>query len=136
MTYISKLDRISPENHELYQEWTERYRHPKILERQNDGLQTLIADPSPNKLMPPELQLGLIKGQTPEDLRRLFCPDYVPRAVLRTVLSASSSMVARAPSSGVRASLCRCATPRTAKACSSRSTACYPPGASVAFLVV
>jgi len=29
MAYISKLDRISPESHELYQEWTERYRNPK-----------------------------------------------------------------------------------------------------------
>jgi hypothetical protein len=48
---------------------------PEILERQKDGLQRLIADPSPNKLMPPELQLGLIKGETPEDLRRLFCPE-------------------------------------------------------------
>jgi hypothetical protein len=59
MTYISKLHRISPQSRELYHEWTEEIPPPEILERQKDGLQTLIADPSPNKLMPPELQLGL-----------------------------------------------------------------------------
>jgi len=52
MAYISKLDRISSESRELYQEWTE-IRHPKILERHKDGVKTLIPDPSPNKLMPP-----------------------------------------------------------------------------------
>ena len=52
MAYISKLDTVSPESRELYQEWTE-IAPPEILERQKDGLQTLIADPSPNKLMPP-----------------------------------------------------------------------------------
>ena len=130
MAYISKLDTVSPESRELYQEWTE-IAPPEILERQKDGVQTLIADLPPTSSCR-QLQLGLIKGETPEDLRRLFCPDYVPR----TVLSASSGMVARAlSSSGVWASLCRCATPRTAKVCTGRSTACHPPGASGAFLV-
>ncbi len=52
MAYISKLDRISPESRELYQEWTE-IPPPEILERQKDGVETLIPDPSPNNLMPP-----------------------------------------------------------------------------------
>ena len=132
IAYISKLDRISPQRAAS----STRSGHRDTATRNTRAPERWPPDadsrPFPQQAHAASYSWGLLRGRRPKTSGAFFVLSYVPR----TVLSASSGMVARAPSSGVRASLCRCVTPRRAKACSGSSTACYPPGASVAFLVV
>jgi hypothetical protein len=53
------FDRLNPGGRELYEEYSE-IPPPESLERQAKGVETVI--PDPDRLMPPELRLGLIKG--------------------------------------------------------------------------
>jgi hypothetical protein len=46
------FDRLNPGGRELYEEYSE-IPPPESLERQAKGVETVIPDPSPNKLMPP-----------------------------------------------------------------------------------